>query len=167
MLGSRSWNSYIDFAVQVKSNGTQWGLWGGTGSGVGMGPGSASWVKELESRQANALKKAKLEKNISNSRERSGDGDIEGEGEKSVGGDDDVSDMSDFMEVRGSSARENTGSELDFVSQYEEELTGINSEGNGQLEGEGDGEGGAIDRALKLLGLDGRRLSSQGSTSNR
>ena len=149
----------------MKSNGTQWGLWGGTGSGVGMGPGSASWVKELESRQANALKKAKLAKNISNSRERSGDGDSEGEGEKSVGGDDDVSDMSDFMEVRGSSARENTGSELDFVSQYDEELTGINSEGNGQLEGEGDGEGGAIDRALKLLGLDGRRLSSQGSTS--
>ena len=149
----------------MKSNGTQWGSWGGTGSGAGMGPGSASWVKELESRQANALKKAKLAKNISNSRERSGDGDSEGEGEKSVGGDDDVSDMSDFMEVRGSSARKNTGSELDFVSQYDEELTGINSEGNGQLEGEGDGEGGAIDRALKLLGLDGRRLSSQGSTS--
>ena len=136
---------------------------GGTGSGVGTSLGSGSWVKELESRQANALKKAKLEKNISNNRDRNGDEDS-GNG-VGVDGDSDMSDVSDFMEVRGSNGRKNTGSELDFVSQYEEELTGINSEGNGQLEGEGEGEGGAIDRALKLLGLDGRRLSSQGSTS--
>lgn len=52
-------------------------------------------------------------------------------------------------------------SELDFVSQYENE---IGSSSRDRDEGDGDeSEGGAIDRALKLLGLDGRRTSSQGS----
>lgn len=52
-------------------------------------------------------------------------------------------------------------SELDFVSQYENE---IGSSSRERDEGDGDeSEGGAIDRALKLLGLDGRRTSSLGS----
>jgi hypothetical protein len=53
-------------------------------------------------------------------------------------------------------------SELDFVSQYENEI-GSSSRYRDGGEGDEESEGGAIDRALKLLGLDGRRTSSQGS----
>jgi hypothetical protein len=53
-------------------------------------------------------------------------------------------------------------SELDFVSQYENEI-GSSSRGRDGGDGDEESEGGAIDRALKLLGLDGRRTSSQGS----
>lgn len=51
-------------------------------------------------------------------------------------------------------------SELDFVSKYENEIGSSSRDGG---DGDEESEGGAIDRALKLLGLDGRRTSSQGS----
>ena len=53
-------------------------------------------------------------------------------------------------------------SELDFVSKYENEI-GSSSRDRDGGDGDEESEGGAIDRALKLLGLDGRRTSSQGS----
>ena len=66
-------------------------------------------------------------------------------------------EISDLMGVRSSVEVVGTNeSDLDFISQYEK-VVGDKNDCDGQEEG----EGGAIDRALKLLGLDGGRRTSQ------
>jgi hypothetical protein len=152
----RSWSAYIDFAAHTGSNSSG----GGNGNGNSVG-GSGSWVRELEDRQRVALKSAKRAKSITSSRENSDtDGTSEDEDDGSgLRGPPGIPGMSDFLDGRSNEDIEGSGSELDFVSKYEKE---INS--RDECDGQEEGEGGAIDRALKLLGLDGRRLSSQGST---
>lgn len=184
-----------------------------------------SWVRELEDRQRVALRSAKREKNIlesrnsdsevdsffdsgsdsggsgsdnadvdivrrvdssssSSSRSRSvresdrdreldresyGDRDRDGERRREMSGDgdgdqDSISIMSSSTLSSSSSSsfsKPTTSSELDFVLQYENE---IGNNDRDECDGQDESEGGAIDRALKLLGLDGRRTSSQGST---
>jgi hypothetical protein len=115
-------------------------------------------VRELEDRQRVALKSAKRAKSITSSRENS-DTDGTSEDEDDGSGLRGPPGMSDFMDGRSNEGIEGPGSELDFVSKYEKE---INS--REECDGQEEGEGGAIDRALQLLGLDGRRLSSQGSS---
>ena len=125
-----------------------------------------SWVNQLEDRQRVALKSAKKEKNISNSlsNEKEFDyrsdpaiGDIDDNSSTYQDNDKETEDMiSDIMGVRSDTdGRGSSESDLEFISQYEK---AIDSNGNDDSsDGQDEGEGRAIDRALKLLGLDGKR----------
>ena len=125
-----------------------------------------SWVNQLEDRQRVALKSAKREKNISNSLSRGKDndyrsdpaiGDIDDNSSTYQDNDRETEDMiSDIMGVRSDTdGRGTSESDLEFISQYEKV---VDSNGDDDsTDGQEEGEGKAIDRALKLLGLDGKR----------
>jgi len=148
----RPWSAYIDFAAS--------GVYF-TGSSTGS---SRLWVNQLEDRQREALKNAKREKNISNNRESLKEQNSDREEGNSIDSIDksqleeldrieqkldNVSDdnVSDNMGIRSQDITPSNG-DLDFISKYERV-------GEDDCNGEEDGESGAIDRALKLLGLDG------------
>ena len=64
--------------------------------------------------------------------------------------------ISDIIGVRSDTdGRGTSESDLEFISQYEKV---VDSNGDDDsTDGQEEGEGKAIDRALKLLGLDGKR----------
>ena len=74
--------------------------------------------------------------------------------------------ISDIMGIRSESeVRGSTESDLEFVSQYEKILTNGRDDENCDGLVEEEGEGKAIDRALKLLGLDGKRPTQSSFSS--
>ena len=241
MTHYRSWTAYIDFAAYIGSgtNSSAGGENNLKARNAGISNGM-SWVRELEDRQRVALRSAKREKNILESRnsdsevdsffdngsdnnsgsdsdgdntdvdrvrrvdssssssssssggsssssgssrsrsvresdrdreldrESYGDRDRDRDRRGEMSGDrdqDDISIMSNSALSSSSSSKSfekaTPSSELDFVLQYETE---IGNNDRDECDGQDESEGGAIDRALKLLGLDGRRTSSQGST---
>ena len=226
MTHYRSWTAYIDFAAYIGSgtNSSAGGENNLKARNAGISNGM-SWVRELEDRQRVALRSAKREKNILESRNSDSEVDSFFDNGSDSGSDGDNADVDRVRRVDSSSSsssssrsrsvresdrdreldRESYGdrdrdrdrrgemsgdrdqdntsimsnsalssssssksfdkptpsSELDFVLQYENE---IGNNDRDECDGQDESEGGAIDRALKLLGLDGRRTSSQGST---